>query len=91
MRKILIALPAALLLAGCETTGGVGTANQGALTGAALGAATGLAVSGDDDRAAGALVGAALGAAAGNFIGQTPSGQCVYRTQGGGSVVAACP
>ena len=85
MKKILIALPVVALMAGCQTN------NQGALTGAALGAATGAAVSGSDDRAAGALIGGAVGAAAGNYVARNNQGQCVYENQYGERYTAACP
>ena len=84
MRKFLLLLSATGLLAACDTP------TQGALTGAALGAATGVAISGDDDREQGLILGALAGAAAGNFIGRTSSGQCVYRAQGGGTFTAPC-
>ncbi|QUJ75893.1 glycine zipper 2TM domain-containing protein [Sulfitobacter albidus] len=85
MKKILIALPMMAALAACDTP------NQAALTGAALGAATGVAVSGDDDKVVGALVGGAAGAAAGNYIGRANNGQCVYQNSAGQRYTAACP
>ena len=86
MKKILLALPVVALMAGCQTTN-----NQGALTGAALGAVTGAAVSGDDDRVAGALIGGAVGAAAGNYVGRNNNGNCVYENSAGQRYTAACP
>lgn len=83
-RKFILTLPLALAAAGCVQ-------NQGALTGAALGSAAGVAVSGDDDRVTGALVGGAVGAAAGNYIGKTSSGTCVYERSNGARYYAACP
>ncbi|WP_299564905.1 glycine zipper 2TM domain-containing protein [uncultured Sulfitobacter sp.] len=85
MKKLIMILPFAGLVAACDTPG------QSALTGAALGAATGAAVSGDDDKVVGALIGGAAGAAAGNYIGRTQSGQCVYQNPQGQRYTAACP
>ncbi len=85
MKKLIMILPFAALLAACDTPG------QSALTGAALGAATGAAVSGSDDKIVGALIGGAAGAAAGNYIGRTQSGQCVYQNSQGQRYTAACP
>ncbi|WP_299876581.1 glycine zipper 2TM domain-containing protein [uncultured Sulfitobacter sp.] len=87
MKKLLIAVPLIAALAAC-TEGGP---NQSALTGAALGAAAGAAVSGGDDRVAGALIGGAAGAAAGNYLGRTQSGQCIYQNSAGQRYRAACP
>jgi outer membrane lipoprotein SlyB len=87
MKKFLIAIPMIAGLAACDGT----TANQGALTGAALGAAAGAAVSGDDDKVQGAIVGGLTGAAAGNYIGQTQAGKCVYQNSAGQRYTAACP
>ncbi len=87
MKKFLIAIPMIASLAACTGT----TANQSALTGAALGAAAGVAVSNDDDKVAGAIIGAATGAAAGNYIGQTQAGKCVYQNSAGQRYYAACP
>ncbi|WP_299813956.1 glycine zipper domain-containing protein [uncultured Jannaschia sp.] len=86
IRTFLIALPLAAALAGCQQP------NQGALTGAALGAATGVAVSGDDDRATGALVGGAIGAAAGNYVGRDRNqpGSCLYERPDGSRFYATC-
>lgn len=87
MKKFLIVIPMIAGLAACDGT----TANQGALTGAALGAAAGVAVSNDDDKVAGAIIGATAGAAAGNYIGRTNAGKCVYQNSAGQRYYAACP
>ncbi len=86
MKKLMFALPLVALAAGCQSSGG----NQGALTGAAVGATAGAILS-EDNRAAGALVGGAVGAAAGNYVGQTRNGNCVYENQYGERYTAACP
>ena len=85
MQRLLLALPIVASLAACEAP------NDAALAGAALGAVTGAAVSGDDDKALGALVGAAAGAAAGNYIGRTRTGSCVYERPDGSRYTAPCP
>ncbi len=85
MKKLLMIIPLIAVVAACDTP------NQSALTGAALGAAAGAAVSGKDDKIVGALIGGAAGAAAGNYIGRTQSGQCVYENSQGQRYTAACP
>jgi uncharacterized membrane protein len=84
MKKLLVALPLIAALAGCQT-------NQGALTGAAVGATGGAILADDDDRVTGALVGGAIGAAAGNYIGRNNNGNCVYENSAGQRYTAACP
>ncbi|UWR22766.1 glycine zipper 2TM domain-containing protein [Sulfitobacter sp. S190] len=85
MKKFLMMLPVVAFVAACDTE------NQSTLTGAAVGAAAGAAVSGDDDRVVGALIGGAAGAAAGNYIGRANNGQCVYQNPNGTRYTAACP
>lgn len=88
MKKAILMLPVAAVLAACETTGG----DRSTLTGAAAGAAIGAAVADDDNRLEGAVIGGAAGAAAGNLIGRANSpGDCVYRDQFGNRYVAECP
>ena len=87
MRKFMFTVPVLAALVACTEAG----PNQAALTGAALGAAAGAAVSGDDDRVVGALIGGAAGAAAGNYIGRTSSGHCVYQNASGQRYTAARP
>lgn len=84
MKKIFLVLPIALLAAGC-------VGNQGALTGAGVGALAGAAIADDDDRAAGALVGGALGAATGNAIARSSRPNvCVYQDATGSQYTAPC-
>lgn len=87
MKKLLLTLPLALMLAACDTP------TQSTLTGAAVGAAAGAAVSGSGDKVTGALIGGAAGAAAGNYLGRSANqpGQCVYENASGGRYIAACP
>lgn len=87
MKKLILGLPLIAALAACETT----DQNTSTLAGAALGAATGAAVSGDDDQVAGAIIGGAAGAAAGSYLGRTASGSCVYARPDGSRYTAACP
>ncbi|NCO21715.1 MAG: glycine zipper 2TM domain-containing protein [Rhodobacterales bacterium] len=85
MYKLFLALPLLAGLAACDTP------TQSTLTGTALGAAAGVAVSGRDDRVVGALVGGATGAAIGNYIGRSSvPGQCVYQYPNGQRYTAAC-
>lgn len=83
MKKLIIALPAVAMIAGCTAT------QQGAAVGGASGAAVGAAVSGDVE---GAVVGGAVGAAAGALIGKASEpGRCVYEDSYGRRYVADCP
>ncbi|WP_108483219.1 glycine zipper 2TM domain-containing protein [Oceaniglobus ichthyenteri] len=85
MRRLFFVLPLVGLVAACDTPG------QSTLTGAALGAATGAAVSGGNDKVVGALIGGAAGAAAGNYIGRANQpGQCVYQRSDGSRYTAPC-
>lgn len=85
MNKMFLALPLLAALAACDTP------TQSALTGAAVGAASGAAISGGGDKVQGALIGGAIGAAAGNYIGRTNQpGQCVYQYPNGQRYTAAC-
>ena len=86
MRKILLSVPLIAALAACADDQQTST-----LAGAALGAAAGAAVSGEDDKVVGAIVGGAAGAAAGSYIGRTQSGACVYQRPDGTRYTAACP
>ncbi|SFD88775.1 Glycine zipper 2TM domain-containing protein [Sulfitobacter brevis] len=86
MKKFLLIVPMIAGLAACGAP-----QNQGALTGAALGAAAGVAVSNDDDKIQGAIIGGLAGAAAGNYIGRTSGGKCVYQNSAGQRYYAACP
>lgn len=83
MKKLIIAVPALLMLVGCTAT------QQGAAVGGASGAAIGAAVSGDVE---GAAVGGAVGAVAGALIGKASEpGRCVYEDSYGRRYVAECP
>lgn len=83
MKKLIIAVPAILVLAGCTAT------QKGAAVGGASGAAVGAAVSGNVE---GAVVGGAVGAAAGALIGRASEpGRCVYEDSYGRRYVAECP
>lgn len=85
MKKLLIALPMVAALAACET-------NDRTLAATTLaGAATGVAVSGDDDRLKGAIIGGAAGAAAGTLVNRNQAGTCVYERPDGSRYTAACP
>ncbi len=80
MKKIWVAAALGLSLAACGTTEG-----DRALTGAALGGATGAVVGGvATGRPGGALAGAAIGAAGGAIVGAatTPRRDCYYDTYG---------
>ena len=84
MRKLVLVLPAAALLAGCETP------EQRMITGAATGAAIGAAID-DDNRAKGAALGGAAGLAAAALIGPASNpGKCRYRDHFGREYVADC-
>ena len=76
MRKIVLALMAVGLMAGCTN------AEKGAVVGGVGGAAVGALVTGD---AAGAAVGGAIGAVGGYLIGRSTEhpGYCRYRDQNG--------
>lgn len=84
MKKLLMILPFAALLAACETP------EQRLVTGAATGAALGAAVSSDDDRVKGALLGGVAGLAAATLIERNQYGECVYRRRDGSTFVARC-
>jgi hypothetical protein len=82
MRKILLAMTAVAMLAGCTT------AEKDAAVGAGAGAVIGGLVSGD---AGGALVGGAIGAVSGVLIGKaTRTGWCKYRDRNGRIYEARC-
>ncbi len=85
MKKLFLALPMVAALAACNDP------QTSTLAGAAVGAAAGAAVSGDDDKVVGALVGGAAGAAAGSYIGRTQTGDCIYQRPDGTRYNAACP
>lgn len=87
MKKIILSLPMIAALAACEPA----DQRTSTLAGAAIGAAAGAAVSGEDDQVVGALVGGAAGAAAGSYLGRTASGACVYQRPDGSRYSAACP
>lgn len=73
---VIVALGAALLLAGCNGTPRERAAAEGGLIGAATGALVGAAVTG---RAGGALAGAAIGGAGGAIIGSASAPPDGYR------------
>lgn len=79
MRKtgfVVVALGAALMMAGCNGTPREQAAAQGGLLGAATGALVGAAVTG---RASGALAGAAIGGASGAIVGSASAPPDNYR------------
>lgn len=81
MKKTIAAIILILPLAACTQT------QQGAVLGAAGGAAVGAAVDGTE----GALVGAAVGGVAGALIGRAQEpGQCIYEDQFGRRYTAPC-
>ncbi len=84
MRKYLILLPIAILLAGCEDL------NQQQLVGTTGGAAIGAIVS-PGNPIKGALIGSAIGLAAGTFMGQDANGRCIYQRTDGSRYLATCP
>ena len=85
MKKFMIILSCAGLLAACDTP------DQSALLGAAAGAAIGSETSGKN-KDKGALIGAIAGAAAGAALGGTQQApQCRYRYPDGTEYVADCP
>lgn len=82
MRKTVLALMAALAVAGCST------AEKDAALGGTAGAVIGGLATGD---AGGAIVGGVIGAAGGVLIGQaTRKGWCVYRDSRGRLYEARC-
>ncbi len=82
MKKVVFAVLAVGLLAGCTQT------EQGAAIGGLGGAAVGAAVSGD---AGGALVGGLAGATVGALIGAANEpGKCYYRGKNGRRYIANC-
>lgn len=86
MNKVFLALPFALSLAACQTTG-----DQTVATGALTGAAVGAIASDEDDRLEGALLGGAAGAAVGALVDQANQPQqCIYRYPDGSSYRAPC-
>ena len=87
MKKLMLSIPLIAAIAACAPA----DQQTNTLAGAALGAAAGAAVSGDDDKVVGALIGGAAGAAAGSYLGRTASGQCVYQNANGSRYTAACP
>ena len=89
MKKLFLAFPMIAALAACDPS--MQRADTATLTGAALGAAAGVAVSGEDDEVEGAIIGGLAGAAAGNYIGRTQAGACVYQRPDGTRYTAACP
>ena len=84
MKSILLMLPVAALVAGCQTP------EQNTLAGAAAGAALGSVVADDDDRMEGAIIGGIAGAAAGSLIGRNDQGQCIYRRSDGTTFTGPC-
>lgn len=83
MKKIIIALVAAMAITGCTT------AEQDAAGGAVVGAAVGGLATG---RVGGAVAGAVIGGAAGVLLGgATRRGECRYRDRRGRIYIAACP
>ena len=87
MKKLLLSLPLLAAIAACAPA----DQQTNTLAGAALGAAAGAAVSGDDDKVVGALIGGAAGAAAGSYLGRSQSGACVYQRPDGSRYTATCP
>lgn len=85
MKKFLIALPMIAALAACET------ADRTVAATTLGGIATGVAVSGDDDRLKGAIIGGAAGAAAGTLINRQNNGTCIYERPDGSRYSGACP
>lgn len=84
MKKFLLILPIAALMAGCQT------AEQNTMAGAAAGAALGSVVADDDDRLEGAVIGGIAGAAAGSLIGRNTQGECIYRRSDGSTFTGPC-
>lgn len=83
MKKIIIAVVAAMAITGCTT------AERDVTTGAAVGAAVGGLATG---RVGGALAGAVVGGAAGVLLGRaTRRGECEYRDRRGRIYIAQCP
>lgn len=83
MKKIIIALVAAMAITGCTTT------EQDVAGGAVVGAAVGGLATG---RVGGALAGAVIGGAAAGLIGHaTRRGECKYRDRYGRIYIARCP
>jgi hypothetical protein len=81
MRKILLIVAAASVLAGCQTA-----RDDRALTGAAVGAGTGAVIGGLAGGSAGsAVAGGLVGAAAGGILGAAtaPPEPCYVRTRSG--------
>ncbi|TKT75331.1 glycine zipper domain-containing protein [Aquamicrobium sp. LC103] len=85
MKKVLLAVAAAGMLAAAGCT----TAEQTAVGGAAVGAGIGALATG---KASGALAGAAIGGASGYLIGRVADrpGHCRYRDQYGREYTARC-
>ena len=81
MRKLVFAVMAVGLLAGCTN------AEKGAVVGGVGGAAVGALVTGD---AAGAAVGGLIGGVGGYLIGKTADGRCRYRDQNNNIYVDRC-
>jgi hypothetical protein len=82
MKKLILAMFAVSMLAGCTQT------EKGAAIGGLGGAAVGAAVSGD---AGGAIVGGLVGATAGALIGNASEpGKCYYRDRYGRRYIANC-
>lgn len=84
MTRLAWALPLLGLLAACDTM------EQRQITGTLGGAALGMAVSGDDDKAQGAVIGGLAGLAAATLIGPNDSGQCIYQYSDGTRITAPC-
>ena len=80
MNKLVFALSATLVLAGCTTT------ERDVATGAALGVATGTAVSGTPQ---GAMAGAVIGATTGLLVRNLRNGYCEYRNPRTGQLYRA--
>lgn len=85
MKNIIVALTMTVAVAGCTAT------ERGAVTGGAIGAATGALV--NDDDLEGAVIGGAIGAAAGALIGRASERRdyCEYRDRRGNIYVDRCP
>ena len=85
MKRLALALPLLLAIAGCTTT------EKSTVGGAAAGALLGSAVSSHGDRTKGAIIGAGLGAMAGNMVGRSQDGRnCRYLDSYGREYEAAC-
>ncbi len=84
MRKFLLIVPFAVLLAGCEDL------SQQQLVGTSGGAAIGAVIT-PNNPLQGALIGGAIGLTAGTYLGRDSSGRCVYQRPDGSRYLAHCP